>query len=72
MVSYLGWVMKYKRKGRLVQKKRDDLSYLYRVHSFWNKQKKRALLISDEFLGKITLDGFVELKVKGRCKALIR
>jgi hypothetical protein len=53
MVSYLGWVMKYKRKGRLVQ-------------------KKRALLISDEFLGKITLDGFVELKVKGRCKALIR
>jgi len=36
-----------------VQKKGDDLHYLYRVHSIWNKDKKRAQLITDEFLGKI-------------------
>jgi len=34
------------------------------VHSIWNKDKKRAQLITDEFLGKITPDGFVEPKVK--------
>jgi len=64
MSNYPDWVLKYKRKGTLVQKKRDDLYYLYRVHSIWNKDKKRAQLITDEFLGKITPDGFVEPKVK--------
>ena len=47
-----------------MQKKRDDLYYLYRLHSRWNKDKKRAQLITDEFLGKITPDGFIEPKVK--------
>jgi len=64
MANYPDWVMKYKKKGTLVQKKRDDLYYLYRVHSLWNKDKKRAQLVTDEFLGKITPDGFVEPKAK--------
>jgi len=64
MANYPDWVMKYKKKGTLVQKKRDDLYYLYRVHSRWNRDKKRAQLVTDEFLGKITPDGFVEPKVK--------
>ena len=64
MPNYPDWVLKYKKKGTLVQKKRDDLYYAYRVHSQWNKDKKRAQLITDEFLGKITPDGFVEPKVK--------
>jgi len=34
------------------------------VHSRWNRDKKRAQLITDEFLGKITPYGFVEPKVK--------
>ena len=64
MSNYPDWVLKYKIKGTLVQKKRDDLYYLYRVHSRWNRDKKRAQLITDEFLGKITPDGFFEPKVK--------
>jgi len=64
MANYPDWVMKYKKKGTLVQKKRDDLYYLYRVHSRWNRDKKRAQLINDEFLGKITPYGLVEPKVK--------
>jgi len=28
MANYPDWVMKYKKKGMLVQKKRDDLYYL--------------------------------------------
>ncbi len=64
MTDYPDWVLKYKKKGTLVQKKRDDLYYMYRVHSRWNRDKKRAQLITDEFLGKITPDGFVEPKAK--------
>ena len=64
MANYPDWVLKYKKKGTFVQKKSDDLYYLYRVHSRWNRDKKRAQLITDEFLGKITPDGFVEPKVK--------
>ena len=64
MSNYPDWVLKYKKKGTLVQKKRDDLYYLYRVHSRWNRDKKRAQLITDEFLGKIAPDGFFEPKVK--------
>jgi transposase len=64
MTNYPDWVLKYKKKGTLVQKKKDDLYYMYRVHSQWNKEKKRAQLITDEFLGKITPDGFMEPKTK--------
>ena len=64
MTDYPDWVMKYKKKGTLVQRKRDDLYYMYRVHSVWNKEKKRAQLITDEFLGKITPDGFTESRAK--------
>ena len=64
MTDYPDWVMKYKKKGTLVQRKRDDLYYMYRVHSIWNKEKKRAQLITDEFLGKITPDGFTEPRAK--------
>jgi len=64
MSNHPDWVLKYKKKGTLVQKKRADLYYLYRVHSRWNKDKKRAQLVTDEFLGKITPDGFVEPKLK--------
>jgi hypothetical protein len=55
MANYPDWVLKYKKKGTLVQKKRDDLYYLYRVHSRWNKDKKRAQLVTDEFLGKLSI-----------------
>ena len=53
MANYPDWVLKYKKKWTPVQKKRDDLYYLYRVHSHWNRDMKRAELITEEFLGKI-------------------
>jgi hypothetical protein len=43
MANYPDWVMKYKKKGTLVQRKRDDLYYMYRVHSIWNKEKKSEM-----------------------------
>ncbi len=61
---YPDWVLKYRKKGTLIQKKDDDHYYLYRVHSKWNPEKKRAQLITDEYLGKITPDGFIEPKTK--------
>jgi len=54
-------VMKFKGKGMHVQKK-GDVYYLYRVHSKWNKEKGRAQLITDEYLGWITPDGLIEPK----------
>ncbi len=32
MSNYPDWVLKHKKKGTVVQKKRDDLFYAYRVH----------------------------------------
>ena len=64
MTNYPDWVLKYKRKGTLIQKKGDDLYYLYRGHSRWNRDKKRAQLIIDEYLGRITPDGLIEPKAK--------
>jgi len=55
MANYPDWVLKYKKKGTLVQKKRDDLYYFYRVHSRWINDKKRAQLVTDEFLGKLSI-----------------
>ena len=63
-MTYPDWVLKYKKKGTLVQKKGDNLFYLYRVHSKWNPEKGRAQLITDEYLGRITPDGLTEPKVK--------
>jgi hypothetical protein len=50
MANYPDWVLKHKKKGTLVQKKRNDFYYLYRVHSRWNRDKKRAQPITSEFL----------------------
>ncbi len=61
-------VLKYTRKGTLVQKKGDNLYYLYRVHSKWNKEKKRAQLITDEYLRRITPDSLIEPKAKRMMK----
>jgi transposase len=64
---YPEWVMKFKGKGMHVQKK-GDVYYLYRVHSKWNKEKGRAQLITDEYLGRITPDGLIEPKYKRMMK----
>ncbi len=63
-MSYPDWVLKFKTKGTLVQKKGENLFYLYRVHSQWNRKKRRAQLITDEYLGRITPEGLIEPKVK--------
>ena len=60
---YPDWVTKWKTKGTHVMRK-GDLYYLYRVHSEWNREKGRAQLRTDEYLGRITPDGFIEPKVK--------
>jgi transposase len=67
-MTYPDWVLKYRRKGTLVQKKGDNLFYLYRVHSKWNPEKGRAQLITDEYLGRITPDGLIEPKAKRMMK----
>jgi len=64
---YPEWVMKFKGKGMHVQKK-GDVYYLYKVHSKWSREKGRAQLITDEYLGRITPDGLIEPKVKRMMK----
>lgn len=44
--------------------KRDDRHYLYRVSSKWNSERKRSQLKRGEYLGRITLDGLMEPKVR--------
>ena len=62
-MPYPDWVMKYKKKGTLLQKK-GEIYYMYRVHSKWNPEKGRAQLITDEYLGRITPEGLIEPKYK--------
>lgn len=60
---YPDWVLKHKKKGTLIMK-RDDRYYLYRVSSHWNREKKRAQLKTEEYLGRIMPEGLIEPKAK--------
>ncbi|MCL4331131.1 MAG: hypothetical protein M1304_02530 [Candidatus Thermoplasmatota archaeon] len=62
MADYSDCVLKYEKKGTLIQRKSEDLYHMYIAHSIWNREKKRTQLIIDKFLGKITPDCFVEPK----------
>lgn len=66
-MEYPEWVVKWKTKGMHVVRK-GDFYYLYRVHSEWNREKGRAQLITDEYLGRITPDGLIEPKYKRMMK----
>jgi len=55
------WVLKQKRKGTQVTKIGKNY-YLYRVSSQWDPQKKRAIKVTDEYLGKITEEGLIPPK----------
>jgi transposase len=64
---YPEWVTKWKTKGTHVTRQ-GDRYYLNRVHSEWNREKGRAQLITDEYLGRITPDGLIEPKYKRMMK----
>ncbi|MGC9192350.1 MAG: hypothetical protein ACP5FQ_00360, partial [Thermoplasmata archaeon] len=55
---YPDWVLKFKTKGSQIRVKNNNY-YLYKVHSVWNKEKKRAQLITDKYIGKITPEGII-------------
>ncbi|MEM3265676.1 MAG: transposase [Thermoplasmata archaeon] len=57
-MTYPDWVLKFKTKGSQIRVKNNNY-YLYKVHSVWNKEKKRAQLITDKYIGKITPDGII-------------
>jgi hypothetical protein len=60
-MKYPAWVYKHKQKGTLVARKGDNF-YLYKVRSVWNREKGRAQLKTEKYLGKITPDGVVKPK----------
>jgi len=60
-MTYPDWVLKYKTKGTHIRANNNNY-YLYKVHSIWNKQKKRSQLITDKYLGKITPEGIIPPK----------
>ncbi len=64
---YPEWVTKWKTKGTHITRQ-GDRYYLNRVHSEWNREKGRAQLITDEYLGRITPEGLVEPKYKRMMK----
>jgi len=66
-VVYPEWVIKWKTKGTHIIRQ-GDRYYLNRVHSEWNREKGRAQLITDEYLGRITPEGLVEPKYKRMMK----
>ncbi len=64
---YPDWVLKWKTKGTHIVKN-GEFYYLYKVHSKWNREKGRAQLITDEYLGRITPEGLIEPKYKRMMK----
>lgn len=58
-----GWVLKQKRKGTQIIKIRGNY-YLYKISSRWDPKKKRAVKVTEEYLGKITREGLVPPKHK--------
>jgi transposase len=61
MKMYPDWVLKHKKKGTNISCI-NGRYYLYSVSSVWNKEKGRAQKITDEYLGRITEDGFIPKK----------
>ena len=58
---YPDWVLKHKKKGTNISYI-NGRYYLYAVSSVWNKEKGRAQKITNEYLGRITEDGFIPSK----------
>jgi len=55
------WVLKHKTKGTEIRQL-GKYYYLYKIHSEYDKEKKRAKKITDKFLGKITEEGLIKPK----------
>jgi len=62
-MDYPKWVMKHKKKGTEIRKI-NGRYYLYKISSIWNKEKKRAQKITNEYLGIITEEGLIPPKHK--------
>lgn len=60
---YPDWVLKHKAKGTNISCI-NGRYYLYKVSSVWNKEKKRAQKITEEYLGRITETGLIAPKMK--------
>ena len=57
------WALKHKQKGTQITRI-GNRYYLYKISSRWNPQKKRAVKVTEEYLGKITKDGLIPPKYK--------
>jgi len=60
-MTHPDWVLKHKKKGTNISCI-NGRYYLYAVSSVWNKEKGRAQKITNEYLGRITEDGFISSK----------
>ncbi len=59
-MAYPKWVLKYKTKGTEVRCVKGKYYYLYKITSKWNKEKGRAVKVTEKYLGRITKeDGLV-------------
>lgn len=57
------WALKHKTKGTELRNIKGKY-YLYKIHSKWDKEKKRSVKVTDGILGSITeKDGFIESNV---------
>jgi transposase len=57
-MTHPDWVLKHRTKGTHVIRRGENY-YLYRVTSVWNREKGRAQLKTEKYLGKITPDGLI-------------
>lgn len=57
------WVLRHKRRGTQITRIGNRF-YLYKISSRWDPQKKRAVKVTEEYLGKITKDCVIPPKYK--------
>ena len=60
-MTHPDWVLKHRVKGTHIIR-RGDRYYLYKVTSIWNREKGRAQLKTEKYLGRITPEGLVPPK----------
>lgn len=56
-----GWILRYESKGKKATKIGKNY-YLYKISSRWDSKKKRAVKITEKYLGKVTKDGIIPPK----------
>jgi len=62
-------ILRHRKKGTVIKKIRDNY-YLYKAKSVWDPNRRRARMVTERYLGRVTEDGLVKPKYERAIEAM--